>query len=65
MHYFCDFLEIERINIDCFDMKTNLKKLAEKPIENYNSYRNEFIKVAGTPEKHSCDILLDVLEDYV
>ena len=65
MSFFCDFLAIERINIDCFDMKTNFKKLAEKPIESYNYYRNELIKVAGTPEKHSCDILLDGLENYV
>ena len=62
LHTMCKAFETDYINVDRYKGNLDLWKLAHRPLERYDFFRNGFIKRDGTPEKNSWDILVDFLE---
>jgi hypothetical protein len=57
-----DLLRTQPINADdCLDT-VDWSSISQRPIVNYDNYRNKLIKKDGTPEKNSWMILIDFLK---
>ena len=49
------------VNADNFDPDMDFEILANKPIKQYQIYKEKLIKTKGTPDKNSWDIFIDEL----
>jgi len=54
-------LKTNSINADDFDPDMDFEILANKPIKQYQIYKEKLIKTKGTPDKNSWDIFIDEL----
>ena len=59
------FFKTNRLNINNPYNNIDFFEIAQKPVSQYNQYIEKFIKVRGSPDKHSAEILAQGLKKYV